>query len=174
MQLLNRPPYVTEEFQYDIDKTQMKRADWAHLTNYSLAYTNNWVKKFVQNVYQKHPLCFWAMHCGVWVSPPTLIMSNPYAALIQGYFVCFFLNFGEHKSFLWGHWYPCFGLPVMSPLGSKARVGSLICTWQRHRWYRFWDSPLVWHLPTSWQLAWQPVASPHACFSRGRMPDLIN
>ena len=31
----------------------------------------------------------------------------------------------------WGHWYPCFGLLVMSALGIKARVGSLIRTWQR-------------------------------------------
>ena len=50
--------------------------------------------------------------------------------------------FGGHESFLWGHWYPCFGLLVMSPLGFKARVGSLICTWWRctcfpeiHLWF---------------------------------------
>ena len=30
------------------------------------------------------------------------------------------------KSFLWGHWYPCCGLLVISPLGFKSRVGSLI------------------------------------------------
>ena len=41
----------------------------------------------------------------------------------------------------------------MSPLGFKARVGSLIHTW--------------------WRPAWQPIASPHVCFSRGRMPDSI-
>ena len=35
---------------------------------------------------------------------------------------------------LWGHWYPYFGLLVMSPLGFKARVGSLICTWLRCTW----------------------------------------
>ena len=28
--------------------------------------------------------------------------------------------------FLWGHWYPCFGLLVTSPLGFKARVGSAL------------------------------------------------
>ena len=45
----------------------------------------------------------------------------------------FFINiFGGHKSFLWGHWYPCIGFLVMSPLGFKARVGSLICTSWRH------------------------------------------
>ena len=42
-----------------------------------------------------------------------------------------FLIFGGHKSFLWGKWYSCFGLQVMSPLGFKARVGSLICIWER-------------------------------------------
>ena len=31
-------------------------------------------------------------------------------------------------SFLWD---PCFGLLVMSPIGYKARVGSLIRAWQR-------------------------------------------
>ena len=34
----------------------------------------------------------------------------------------------EYESFLWGHWYPCFGLLVTSPLGFKARVGSLFRT----------------------------------------------
>ena len=45
---------------------------------------------------------------------------------------CFFLFFGGYKSFLWGHWYSCFGLLVTSPLGFKARVGILILAWQRH------------------------------------------
>ena len=44
------------------------------------------------------------------------------------FFQIFVLNFGGHKSFLWDHWYPCSGLLVMSPMGYKARVGSLICT----------------------------------------------
>ena len=39
----------------------------------------------------------------------------------------FFLIFGGHKSFLWGHSYSSFGLLVTSPLGFKVRVGSLIC-----------------------------------------------
>ena len=34
----------------------------------------------------------------------------------------FFFCFGGHKSFSWGHWYPCFGLLVVSALGFKARV----------------------------------------------------
>ena len=55
-------------------------------------------------------------------------------------------QFGRHKSFLWGHWYPCFGLLVMSPLGFKARVGSLIPNWWRFICYMlpkihfWWDT----------------------------------
>ena len=72
----------------------------------------------------------------------------------------------------WGHLYPCFGLLVMSPLGFKARVGSLIHTWQRCTWCRL---PEI-HL---WCNICQPLmasmaagqCSPHACFSRGRMLD---
>ena len=38
----------------------------------------------------------------------------------------FFKNFfGGHDAFLWGHWYPCFGLLVMSPLGFKAEWAAL-------------------------------------------------
>ena len=42
-----------------------------------------------------------------------------------------------HKSFLWGHWYICFGLLVASSLCFKAWVGSLIHAWQRHTCYMF-------------------------------------
>ena len=40
----------------------------------------------------------------------------------------FFLEktFGGQESFLWGHWYPYFGLLVTSSLGFKARVGSAL------------------------------------------------
>ena len=76
----------------------------------------------------------------------------------------FFKKIGEYRSFLWGHWYPCFGFLVTFPLGFKARVGSLTCTWQRCRCYilpeiHLWCDtcwpPLVWHLPTSWWPTWQ-------------------
>ena len=33
--------------------------------------------------------------------------------------------FGGHKSFLWGHWYPYFGLLVMSPLDLKSEWAAL-------------------------------------------------
>ena len=53
----------------------------------------------------------------------------------------------------WGHWYPCFGFLVMSPLGFKARVGSALFAIfaEANVMYIPQDSPLVLHLPTSWQ-----------------------
>ena len=39
---------------------------------------------------------------------------------------CFSI-FGAHMSFLWGHWYPCFGLLVMSALVSKPGWILLAC-----------------------------------------------
>ena len=38
----------------------------------------------------------------------------------------FFLNFWRTHVLFWGHWYPCFGFLVTSPLGFKARVGSAL------------------------------------------------
>ena len=60
-------------------------------------------------------------------------------------------------SFFWGHWYPCFGFLVTSPLGFKARVGYLIRIAEANVMYIPQDPPLVLHLLTSWQ----PVLSPH-------------
>ena len=58
----------------------------------------------------------------------------------------FFFNFGGHKSFSWGHWYPCFGLLVTSVLGFKARVYPFLpAFYYRSYWYpytlRFWILP---------------------------------
>ena len=76
---------------------------------------------------------------------------------------------------LWGHWYPCFGFLVMSPLGFKVRVGSLIHTWWRHicdvHSLRFTSGATPADLLTASMAASR--YSPHACFSRGRMPDRI-
>ena len=63
--------------------------------------------------------------------------------------------FGGHKSFLWGHWYPCFGLLVTSALGFKAGVVPHLCTMDSP------DSPLVRQLPTSWWPARQLVVYMH-------------
>ena len=55
------------------------------------------------------------------------------------------------KSFLCDHWCPCFGLLVMSALGFKVRVHPLVVCFVTCS--DFLDSPLVWHLLTSWQPA---------------------
>ena len=68
----------------------------------------------------------------------------------------FFLKFlADTCPFLGGHWYPCFGFLVMSPLGFKARVGSALFTIfaEANVMYIPQDSPLVLHLLTSWQPA---------------------
>ena len=41
------------------------------------------------------------------------------------FFLKFFCRTHTHVLF-WGHWYPCFGFLVTSPLGFKARVGSVL------------------------------------------------
>ena len=59
-----------------------------------------------------------------------------------------FLILEDRKSFLWGHWYPCFGLLVTSVLGFKARVDFLlVCSLT----YMSLGSPLVRPLLTSWR-----------------------
>ena len=75
----------------------------------------------------------------------------------------FFFFFFFFKSFWWthvlfgGHWYPCFGFLVTSPLGFKARVGSALFAIfvEANVMYIPQDSPLVLHLLASWQ----PVCS---------------
>ena len=68
----------------------------------------------------------------------------------------FFENiFGELPFFLWGHWYPCFGLLMTSALGFKARLCLfLVCFGHLCTTTDCWDSPLVRHLLTSWLPAW--------------------
>ena len=71
--------------------------------------------------------------------------------------ILFFLkkSFWRTHVLFWGHWYPCFGFLVMSPLGFKARVGSALFAIfaEANVMYIPQDSPLVLHLPTSWQPA---------------------
>ena len=71
--------------------------------------------------------------------------------------------FGEHKSFLWGHWYPCFGLLMTFPLGFQpyshlAEAYLLHISWDEiHLWcdtcwplssqHGSWDNLL--HIPAS-------------------------
>ena len=67
----------------------------------------------------------------------------------------FFLKFLADTCPFWGHWYPCFGFLVTFPLGFKARVGSALFAIfaEANVMYIPQDSPLVLHLPTSWQPA---------------------
>ena len=62
------------------------------------------------------------------------------------FFLKFFCRTHSHVLF-WGHWYPCFGFLVTSPLGFKARVGSaLIRIAEANVMYISWDPPLVLHI----------------------------
>ena len=68
------------------------------------------------------------------------------------FFFSFFLKvFWRTHVLFWGHWYPCFGFLVTSPLGFKARVGSALFAIfaEANVMYIPQDSPLVLHLPTS-------------------------
>ena len=81
------------------------------------------------------------------------------------FFFFFFKVFGGHMSFFWGHWYPCFGFLVTSPLGFKARVGSalfaIFCGGECNvHSPRFTSSATLADLLAAGA---QPVTSPHAC-----------
>ena len=58
---------------------------------------------------------------------------------------------GGHQSFLWGHWYSCFGLLVTSALGLKARVDSSLCFIALRTTIKSSESPL----DTCWPLGSQ-------------------
>ena len=47
----------------------------------------------------------------------------------KAHLVCYLFNkkIEGRKSLLWGHWYPCFGLLVLSALGFKAKVYPFAC-----------------------------------------------
>ena len=64
-------------------------------------------------------------------------ISQHYPHVVRHFIVYIFFNYGGHKSFLWGHWYPCFALWWHLHWVSKPRVGSLIHTWERHMSYTF-------------------------------------
>ena len=72
-----------------------------------------------------------------------------------GYFLLLFLKTNVWNCpFLWGHWYPCFGLLVISVLGFKTRVDFLTCMLHHLQTMDSVDSPLVSHLVLSWWVAW--------------------
>ena len=63
-------------------------------------------------------------------------------------------QFGEHNSFLWCHWYLCFGLRVTPPLGFQSQI-SLACVLCRTDAMDSSDSCLLPYHPTSYQSVWQ-------------------
>ena len=65
-------------------------------------------------------------------------------------------KFGGHESFLWGHWYPCFWTSDDVSSGFQSQSGQpYLHLVEAYILHILWDSPLVWHLLTSWQPAWQ-------------------
>ena len=58
------------------------------------------------------------------------IQQNEFYTIWKQYLFFFFFflkkRFWRTHVLFWGHWYPCFGFLVMSPLGFKARVGSAL------------------------------------------------
>ena len=63
------------------------------------------------------------------------------------FFIFFKYFWRTHTHVLfWGHWYPCFGFLVTSPLGFKARAGCLIRIAEANVMYVPWDPPLVLHV----------------------------
>ena len=80
---------------------------------------------------EKEPRTYF-FHAGSWVKMTfSCSLSYKIADPVGEFPVCefqqllkfvYFFNFGGHKSILYGHWYPSFGILVMSALGFKARV----------------------------------------------------
>ena len=57
----------------------------------------------------------------IWL--PDIVLTNRWAFEVPPHLK----KIGGHQSFLWGHWYPCFGPLVTSALGFKARVPCVLC-----------------------------------------------
>ena len=74
------------------------------------------------------PIHLWCHTCWQYSSQHGRAFSTHTVADI---FTNFLKIFVGHKSFLWGHWYPCFGLLVTAALGFKARMDSLACVLPR-------------------------------------------
>ena len=72
--------------------------------------------------------------------------------------------FLEGKSFLLGHWYPCFWTSGDVYPGFEARIETLICLLHYLHAMNSPHSYLMWHLLTSWWPVWQPSHfDPHTC-----------
>ena len=116
----------------------------------------------------------WHLHQKVALSQILCISSSHFNAnlfiLNFEFIIFFFLNFLLDTCPFLGPLIPLFGLLVTSPLGFKARVGSLIQTLQRCMWYTF-PEIYLW-CDTSASVYGQHSSQslfPHACLSRGTM-----
>ena len=69
--------------------------------------------------------CFSHKHLLLFSTPPTIILCT--SSKVKFKIECSQAQIlGGHKSFLWGHWYPCYRLLMMSVLGFKVRVNPLL------------------------------------------------
>ena len=121
--------------------SMMMLAWWLFAVNNLIVQNTVWHNRTPEQV-----LLFDVLWCIITLSHFSLIDFNLIRLWVSIHFIShflkyihayFFLNFGRRQSFLWGHWYPCFGLLVMSPLGFKARVSRHIHPWQRCMCYTF-------------------------------------
>ena len=91
-----------------------------------------------------------------WLRGQTVVFHKVAATSL--FFPTIFLKkiFGGHEPFLWGHWYPLFWTSGDISSGLQSQSGqpylSLVEVYMLHIPS---DSPLVQHLLTSWQSAWQ-------------------
>ena len=89
--------------------------------------------------------------------------------IVQTVFFLFFLKFLADTCPFLGHWYPCFGFLVTSPLGFKARMGCLIRIAEANVMYVPGDPPLCVTCADLLADGLPPVLSPHTVASRGEV-----
>ena len=89
--------------------------------------------------------------CDLHLEPKYLLAVTICIGCSSSHINIFYKILEDISSLCWDHWYPCFGLVVMSSLGFKARMGSLTCTWWRSICYIFLQLKLQLRLQTVWQ-----------------------
>ena len=109
----------------------------------------------IENRFQKSEICTWFKSTLDHFRSQILVLmlkvtTNKLIAF------CFYLIFEGHQSFLQDHWHSCFWLLVTSALGFKTGVDPPTCVLHCVHAMESWDSPLVWHLLTSWVPTWRP------------------
>ena len=108
---------------------------------------------------------------GAMPPPPALYKQVIKKMATKGGHIDFmFLAHVSFFKFFWGPLIPLFWASDDICSGFQSQSGQPYLHWAEA--YVIYI-PLVRHLLTSWRLAWQPIASPHAYFIRGRIPDWI-